>query len=94
MALSRGATMGELRLAIWRMTGVPWTANSSIGQPQVLILRGKAMPTDDEVIVTASGLTDGDVVQLGEDKSVLKGGWTHLHSAARDGVKEVVRQLA
>jgi hypothetical protein len=51
------------------------------------------MPTDDKASVTASGLADGDVVQLVEDKTVLKDGYTYLHCAAYKGVKEAVRAL-
>ncbi len=73
VSIGIGTTMGELRLAIWRMTGIPW---SDWGQCQVLMLRDNPMPTDDDASVTASGLADGDIVQLVEDKSVLRDGYT------------------
>ncbi len=34
-----------------------------------LMLRGNPMPTDDYASATASGLEDGDVVQLVDDKT-------------------------
>ncbi len=49
------------------------------------------MPT---ASVTASGLADGDVVQLVEDKTALMYGYTYLHCAAREGVKEAMQALA
>jgi ankyrin repeat protein len=52
------------------------------------------MLTDDYTRVTASGLADGDVVQLVEDTTALKDGYTYLHCAAEYSVKEAVRSLA
>ncbi len=74
VALGRGAPMGELRLAVWRMTSVPWTSDWDGGKCQVLTLRGILMPTDDNASATARGLADGDVVQLVDDKTALKYG--------------------
>ncbi len=71
VALDHGPMMGELRLAIWRMTGIPW---GPWGKCQVLMLRGNPMPTDDNASVTARGLADGDVVHLVEDTTALKCG--------------------
>ncbi len=94
VALQPSATMDELRRAIWRMTGVPWVNAWYGGKCQVLMLRGIPLPTDDNASVTASGLADGDVVQLVNDKTALERGYTYLHCAAHDGVKEAVRALA
>jgi len=94
VALGRGATMGELRRAVWGKTGVPWGEDWYGGKCQVLMLRGIPMPTNDYASVTASGLADGDVVQLVDDKTALKYGYTYLHCAAAYGVKEAVRALA
>jgi cytohesin len=58
------------------------------------MLRGNPLQTDAYATVTASGLADGDVVQLVEDTTALWGGYTYLHCAAEDGVKEAVRALA
>jgi hypothetical protein len=49
---------------------------------------------EDNPSVTASGLADGDVVQLVDDKTALKDGYTSLHCAAADGIKVAVRALA
>jgi ankyrin repeat protein len=54
---------------------------------------GKRIATDESASVTASGLADGDVVQLVEDKTALKGGATYLYAAAQAGEKEAVRVL-
>jgi ankyrin repeat protein len=51
------------------------------------------MATDDGARVTESGVADGDVVQLVEDKSALEYGRMYLHVAAQEGVVEAVRVL-
>ncbi len=49
--------MTQLRLAIWGMT------NWSFGKCQVLMLGGKAMPTDDRArVMPRSRLADEDLV--------------------------------
>jgi ankyrin repeat protein len=90
VVVSATARVGELRRAVWRKTGVPW---SDWGRCQRLVVRGDAMATDDDATVTAAGLADGDVVQLVEDKAALKHGFTYLHAAAWDGEQEAARAL-
>ncbi len=77
VAVGRGATIGDLRRAIWRRTGVPWMKNGGAwcgGKCQVLMLLGAPMPTDDGASVMGRGVAAGDVVQLVEDKTAMKTG--------------------
>jgi ankyrin repeat protein len=82
--------MGKLRQAVWVKTFVPWTKKPE-GQCQVLTLRGKPISTNDFASVAASGLADGDVLQLVEIP--LPWGLTSLHCAADEGIHEVAQQL-
>jgi hypothetical protein len=94
VAVTVDATMGDLRRAIWRITGVPWMPDGcSWGKCQVLMLRGDRMPTDDGARLSEIGVADGDVVQLVEDVTALKNGITYLHAAAREGEAKAARVL-
>ncbi len=51
------------------------------------------MPTDDGARVPVSALADANAVQLVEDKTGLKDGYTYLHFAAWKGVHEAVLRM-
>jgi ankyrin repeat protein len=98
IAVRRGATMGELRAAIWRMTGVPWSKGALAryqygGKCQRLTVRGRPLPTDDAASIAGCGVVDGDVLQLVEDKTALKYGATYLGVASAEGERQVVRRI-